>query len=248
MRSYNSYLFSLLVLISIFLGSCQTEYHVHFNRDFSGSQTITIDMSQMAGFFGDAADGNEIMNDDTLRMMVDSLSAAFAGTGADNFIIDVSEQDDALVIGFDFKDLKTFDNIAAALEEEGLGQDVPQDKEALFTLFGSSFEKNGKWLTIPLGESGLVLEMTDALNSTDEDVELESEDEEDFIGSALMSGMMGEAMTIKHRFSFDRKIKKIKADVPYLQDGKTLIVEYSIDDFVKWREEGKKCELQVKLK
>ncbi len=239
-----------------FISSCTIDTETHFNKNYSGSQVVSIDLQsfmEMMSSFGDgeSADMDDMMNRlndpdyaDSLRMMEDSMSILFAGTGAENFSIAMSDEG-VMSLGYDFASLETFQKIKQRSAEltKKQGQSADGFSNMMSGLIGGDFSRKGKWLSIPFGEDGMLDDMKNAMPGG---TGMSGDDMEDNLG--MMEGLMGSSIMFRNTYTFDRQIKKVKGDVPYIQDGNKLTVEYALSDMMKWMKEGADPIVKVKLK
>ena len=260
MKVINIYSLLLLLMVGGLFSSCTMETEVHFNEQMGGSQIVSFnmkDMMDMASSFGGGETGemDELMNQfndpkfaDSIRMMEDSMSTIFAGTGVDNFSIAMSD-DGIMSMGFDFASIETFEKAADRLVEmaKQRGGDNPLGDSEMSGMMngmvGGGYELKGRWLKIPLKQNGMLREMMGGMAGDDTNDDQEMNDM-----MAMMEGFMGESIMFKNTYSFDKTIKKIKGDIPFKQDGNTLFIEYSLSDALDWVKEDKEAELCVKLK
>ena len=248
----------LIAFVGLSLTSCTIESETHFTKSYSGSQIVSVDvnsMMEMLSSFGNGeseemTDVFSQMNDpdfaDSLAMMEDSMSAMFAGTGAHNFSIAVSNEG-VMSIGFEFEDLETFDRLkkrSAELANRSGSTANDGISEMMSGLIGGNFSLNGKWLTIPFTEDDLFDDMKDVMPGGPGSM---SDDEmEQTLG--MMEGLMGGSITFENTYTFERNIKKIKGDIPYIQEGNKLTVKYSLSNMMDWMKEEQSAELKIKLK
>jgi hypothetical protein len=247
-----------IVAIAGTLTSCTVESETHFSKNYGGSQIVSVnvkDLMEMASSFGGAESGEmddmmNKMNDpefaDTLSMMEDSISTMFAGTGAKNFSFAVSDEG-IMSLGYDFESLETFERMKARTAELAQSQNEQANSngvsDMMSSMVGGNFELNGKWLSIPLKQDNMFDDMKKNMPG---DADMSDDEMEDTM--AMMEGFMGGSIMFKNVYTFDRQIKKIKSDVPYVQDGNKLTVEYSLTSLMKWDKENKTGEVKVKLK
>lgn len=240
---------ALFALLACFLlASCSVETEMYLDKDFGGSQMITMDMESMMDVMSSMGGGDgpmsmddyqEFLNDptmsDSIADMEAMLNEQFAGTGASNFNIAFGD-DGKVQFGFEFASLETFEKMDAKGKEASGGNEFA----AMFTgMSGSVPTVKGKWVSIPLGNND---DMQDLLGEMGGD-----EGESDEMAKMMMD-LMGESMRFKMTYSFEREIKKIKSDIPYTQVGNSVVMDLSLDDIMKLSKEKEVGELCIKLK
>ncbi|MBX2816535.1 MAG: hypothetical protein KTR24_11070 [Saprospiraceae bacterium] len=234
-----------LALTFATLSACTIDSTVHFNKDFSGSFDLAMDMGDMAGMFSDMgsedSDDENLMSafstlmEDSSAHMMDSLSKELREVGASNFKMGTNEMDQ-LVMSFDFDDLETFARI-----NEKIDKAENEDAKMMGMMGGignSNMTRKGKWLYIPLAQPGM---MKDVFGDEDGDAAEEK-------GEAQAMAMMGESIRFRTTYSFDRKIKKIVSELPIARKENALIFECSLNDLEEWSKGDREHILAVKLK
>lgn len=232
--------FSICLLLSL-LVSCSIETETHFNKDFSGSQLVSVDMAEfmsMAAMMGEeGAEMAKMYNDpelaDSMAALGKQFQELFQNTGASNVNISMTEEG-VIKSGFEFADIETF----AKMEEKGK-ENNESEYGSLFTAMPGAFPKRvGKTLTFDLMNT----EMVTYLMAPEEG---EAEDEET---QEMMQSIMGESVRFKNTYTFDGKIASVKCALPIVRDDNKIVVEYSLADASRWTAENKSGELMVTFK
>ena len=258
MKYLNLVIYSLVFIVGLSLTSCTMESSTHFNENNSGSQVVSMNVGEMMdlmstfgqGQGGEMDDMMSKFNDpefaDSLSMMEDSLSGIFAGTGAKNFSIAFSDEG-TMSLGYEFESLAAFDKMKKRSQElsDRAGNGMPSDglSEMLSSMIGGNYSQSGKWLSIPISSGGMMDELGGELPGG---MDMSSDEMEE--NMKMMEGFMGGSIMFKNVYTFDKQIKKVKANVPFKQEGNKMTIEYSLSDLLKWDKEDEKAEVKVKLK
>lgn len=264
--------FIALFILLFSLASCSIESTMHFNRDFSGSSSTSIDLSQMQSFasaFSEEGDDTSmdsllIMLDedhmpDSLRQKLDSMKNAFHNLGFEDFT--VTPENEALTMSFNFDDVSVFDpeNISKRINEMNkMESDATEDftKDDFSALLQTtSIERDGKWLyfdlTSSMGSFKDKLQQDlgnyDSENLSEE--EKQKEDTSEKFAAGMMAGFMN-MFEIKQTITFDRKIKKIDCPLPYTSEKRSITLDYTFGDLIQLMKEskGEKVELKIRLR
>lgn len=229
--------------------SCSVESEMHFNEDFGGTQLITMDMKgmmEMMEAMGQGGPGGmdeytQFLNDpslaDSIANMEMKMNEEFAGTGASNFNM-AFDEDGKVQFGFEFESLETFEKMKAKGQASGKG-----DMSEMLTEMGGGVPiVKGKWVTIPTLDNDAMKELMGEMGGDD------MEADESMEMMQMMQGLMGGTIRMKTTYSFDRKIKKIKASVPYTQTDNKVVLDFTLEEIMKWTKEGREGDLRIKLK
>lgn len=271
---YFGFLLAIFSIIS--LQSCQIDAVTHFNKDYSGTSSTTIDLSQLIDFassFGEE-DGDADMEsldsifmmfdgsveNDSIRMFMDSLKTVFHDAGMKNFNFS-KDGDYGLKASFDFDNLDVFDGqdlmskIGESLSGSDMGDEIGDD------MFGSmpaqsTISRNGKWMIIDLFgmsydefKEQMVAEMKAEQEALGEEVDEEEMDIESTVDMALgMMGMMGDMYEFNSTYSFDRKVKDVECPLPFTSDKHSVTISYSLSDVLESLKEEGSVQLRIKLK
>ena len=212
--------------VTLLFSSCAVTTTMHFNKDYSGSYTTEVDMSELIGMsamFDTTGTMDQAKMVGEMRHAMDSMNLAGLYnemSGIHNAKIDVSDEG-VISIGFSFDNLaaleasfKTMQD-RAAQETDGMdagGMDMlPTD---LFSGGIQTFRQSGKTLT----HTYRVSEDTEGLMG-------DSGDDMDMISAMVDYTLV---------FSFDKKIKRSDADGMTVleQDAKMLKMRVDADRLI----------------
>jgi hypothetical protein len=194
----------LLLSAGIFLlAGCTVYNKVHFNRDYSGTFEMIVDlesMLMMASAFDttNTMDEDELINELQSEMNKDEMAAelnAMPGVSNGDLTID---KERGLVLTFDFEDITSLNNSFSEIQSsmDNMGGPMGEVEGAEKPKF-DAFVLNGKTLTY---------------RSPPKDPE--GENELDLLGEEGGEDMMseiGDFFEMKFEFSFDRKVKSVDA-------------------------------------
>jgi len=260
-------IFIAVSILSFSFFSCEINTETHFNKDFSGSSSTTIDLSEMMGLLGSFAEEGEENDLDSLFMFfdgsaqdpemtqsLDSMKLVLEEAGMENFAFDRAGEY-GLTMSFDFDDytvLNQGDTFTALMENLNLGDSMEEDSSNPFDSMSSNMhiERDGRWLIIDfMGGMNYDEFLADVQAEMDEAAKMENGDvgltAEQSLEMGL--GMMGSMYSISQTFSFDKKIKDIESTLPYTQSKKKVTLSYSISDLFDTLKEENEAVLKVKL-
>lgn len=168
------YFLTFLTICFLFaFTSCTIESTTHFNKNDSGTVSMTVDMSEIMGFAGSLDDsaesgGNpmdslfmflegkgEGVEADSMAMMLDSIQLVMAEAGLNNFNFS-RDGEMGLNMSYDFDDLSVFDGeeVASKLtkafgsdNQTGMGSELFGASQGSF-MNGATVTRQGKWLII----------------------------------------------------------------------------------------------------
>ncbi len=253
--------FSVLVFGA--LVSCELNTHTHFNKNYSGTSTVSVDLEDLMGFTKMMSEGEQSGNSlDSLfnemdspksKASLDTLREKMEEVGVKNFTIQRAG-DSGIQLLYDFDDLEVFSSSFFEKMSEALDDEAKQlpfaDKAAFRDLASSepSVSRKGKWMTINL-LPGVTQENIKQLNAmkTNDSRDEESDDNELL---ALLNGFqfLGDMLQLNTTYSFDRKIKTVESDLPYLANDHSIELKYNVGDLVEAIEEKGQVQLRVRLK
>ncbi len=132
--------FTGILLIIILFSSCTITQEFHFNKDFSGNYTSTIDMSQLIDMMNslDSTDGGTGDFKDSLDLILTQAVKKLKTTGVTN-LKSGWDANKALFISYDFANI---DVLNQALNKSGMNENSTSDEEDFVF-----FIRKGKTLT-----------------------------------------------------------------------------------------------------
>jgi len=101
---------TLVPLIIIFLGACNITQEYTFNKDFSGSSYLEMDMSAMVGMLGDV-DSTGTNSLDTVFKAFEVMAKEIEKKGAKNVNFGSKNNNTVLFISYDFESIKNLNNL-----------------------------------------------------------------------------------------------------------------------------------------
>jgi|GEM_PF-4567285 len=242
------YSFILLVFSAcLLLTSCSVENETYFNKDFSGTASTVVDLSEMMDMmssFG-APDDTNMM--DSLYIMMNSQK--YKDSLADTMTEVNEELAKKGITGFDIgmpekgklKTNFTFDSLDA-LSQMDLGESfksMSTDQDELGPMLDASnssthYEFDGKWLHITWASADLDGMMSD-MEEEEEGMGgmSESPSADDMDG---MMSMFGASMKVEDTMHFKKKIKEVKTDLEYTKTKKSITLEYSLTEMMNVEE------------
>jgi len=219
-----SLLFFSGLAIAALISACSMTNEVHFNKDYSGTFAMYVDMGgvmEMAKSFDpsmeDEAAGNfvdEQLSKEDQEKMIQNMNQI---DGISNTAFGVIEES-GIQFMFDFEDIESLNNAFTALQSELATQNdmMEGDIGGMPTMGTPQFTKNGK--TISHGASFPMDEIPEeALSGLDE-----------LGGDAMMEMMMG-MMDYSVVLSFDRKIKSVTLEGADLISQDKHVIKARID-------------------
>ena len=214
----NIYLILLASILFLF-ASCSITQEFHFNKDFSGTSKISIDMSQAKTFMSGMDSTGKDNSLDTLDKSFAETAELLKKAGAENIKYGWNDDKTILSISYDFKDIETLNRTSREGGDAGeiITGKAGSEKKAEF--FGK-----GKKFTYKAPEK------------TEKDTLFNSDE---------MAGMK-DYFKYTLKFSFDRQVKKYDNKNAVLSaDKKEIIFSGNMSDMLK---EGYTTDLNVKLK
>jgi hypothetical protein len=228
----NNIVLCLLLGSAWLLQSCSIATTVHFNKDFSGTYTMALDMSDMISMAGAFDTTGAVDQDQMIQQLRDSigmlhLEDAFQSvSGVSDANVEVSDEGE-IILGFAFDNIESLNAGCLALTEAMA--EIPSDSEMpTGDLLGAQmFEQQGKTISYTMSsESGL--------------------------GEGLMSGdesemdMISSMMDYTIDLSFDRKVHSVDVEgLTIVEKGKNIVKTRV--DFAQFLKEGK-YSVKVKTK
>ena len=229
----------------LFLSSCAITNEVHFNKNFSGTYTTTLDYSavyDMIESFGGEADMD--MNDSPFGDQFDTEQQAKikemmnSAEGISNANWSLSDEDKAMTVSFDFDDVESMEKAfelyeKRMIEESGEAQSMgisPNDGLGML----SQFSREGKVVSF----DGVV--PNDVLDNLSNEMDLGMMDSSDAFG------MMGEMLDYTLIMTFDKKIKDVTVEGMDIltQDKKSIKTRIDVGKMMK----GDAVKLDVRVK
>lgn len=201
MKSIRTFL--LLTAGILLLAGCTVFNKIHFNKDYSGTFEMIVDLESML-MMASAFDTTNTMDEDELikelqsEMNQDEIAAELnAMPGVSNGSLSI-DKERGLVLTFEFEDLVALNNSFSEIQSsmDNMGGPMGEVEEAEKPKF-DAFLLNGKTLTY---------------RSPPKDTE--AENELDLFGEEGGEDMMseiGDFFEMKFEFSFDRKVKSVEA-------------------------------------
>jgi hypothetical protein len=238
--------FFFFALALILLQSCSMHQKIHFNKDYSGTFKMEINMTEALAFMSmmdttGSMDGTDLMME--MFGSIDSFGlrekyASIEGV-SDVFIEPIDEG--SFVIEYKFASLDALNNSQGQLEEvfgelgsEMGGADIPMGANKSPSDF-KPFRLNKKTLT----------HISEPQEESPMDGMGDMEGMEGLGGEEMLSGM-GEMFDIKMDYSFARKIKKVEADGLIIEKQDKNFVSTTLD--VEKMMEGANYQISFKLK
>ena len=223
----------------ILISSCTVYNKVHFNKDYSGTYSMQLDMESLM-MLGSMMDSTGTMSEDAMvksfseevnRDSIQDVINTMEGiSGAD---VNITKED-GFVIKFDFKDLPSLNNAFATLQSQMGDMTGGMDGDAL-----PQPEPYDAFMNV--GKKTLVFKSPP-----------KDEDAEDMLfpegegGEEDMLGQIGEFFEMKLDFSFDRKVKSVEAKgIEILaQESNRILADVKMDEAIS----GDGYEIIIKLK
>jgi hypothetical protein len=206
----------MLAVVTALIGfGCNVATTVHFNKDFSGSYTTEMDMSEalaMAAMFDTTGTMDENQAVEELRHSMDSmgLSSRYEGiSGIHNAKTEVSDKG-VITISFQFDNPAALEASFVTMQERAGEKAGDLDSDSMDFL-PTDFLGSGKQTFRKAGKT-----FTHAYNGGGEDAAMDDESGElDMIGSMVDYTL---------NFSFDRKIKSVDAKgLTILEEGPKMV-------------------------
>ena len=185
-------LFALLLLVG-YVSSCTLNQHFHFNEDYSGSYTMSFDMSSIMEM-AMAEDSTASEEDMWAEMPFDSLKTVYEGMeGISN--VQVKGEGGVLTMSYDYANIESLNKV---LENSDMGGD--EEDEMFGMLLGNStyFEAKGNKLSYN------VPDMAD-------------------MGIADSLSMYMEMVSYTTEFTFEKDVKKVSNENAVVSDKKITL-------------------------
>ncbi len=261
-------LFKLLipvVLCGFYFSSCTVDSTMSFNKDYSGKAETVIDMEEairmMSAFGGKGKEAdifgswNSHNSKDTINQMIQKINRKLGSKGISNFDINMEEKG-VMRTSFNFKSLDALNAFDHSELTGMMGKDEGKSMGNfnLGELGGGKVEykHDGKWFSFNLNleELGRMMDMAGKMSHGSEGEEEGKKGEEGGMAEmgGMMMGMMSESMRVKNTYRFKRKIKDVDTDLPITREKRSITIEYSIGDLLKWYEDGKSGLIRIKVK
>lgn len=219
MKKVKLLLFALFAVAVLLLQSCNIATTVHFNRDYSGTYSTVLDMSDlisMAGMFDTTGTMDQSSMIAEMRHSLDSIqleNTYNSMSGIRDADVDVSDEG-VITIGFKFDNIESLNASFKTLQEktgssmEGAGDMIPTD----FLGGGEQlFEREGKTITHSMKtETGLGEGFGMGAEGGDMD---------------MFSSMIDYTINL----SFDRKVKSVDVEGLTLVEKGNNIVKTRVD-------------------
>jgi len=192
-------LFYVMIALAGALQSCNIATTVHFNKNYSGTYKMVLDMSDLIGFAGmadttGAMDQTQMVKE--MRYKIDSIGLTDMYNGLSGIRDAFSEVSDegVISIGFKFDNVESLNASFKSVKEQATKKmgDIDESMEMMPTDFlgggDQMFKRDGKTITHTFSSEGLGLG-----------------GEEDSGDMDMLSSMIDYTVD----FSFDRKVKSV---------------------------------------
>lgn len=229
----------------ILLASCSIQEEIHFNKDFSGKVSYTIDLSSMmsmAKAFAEQDSSGESQTEDMdipIEQMEETLGKVQDIEGISNFESN-SDEKGIVKFSFDFANLDALneaynkandsDGFGGFPSMGGMGTEMEEEEESTPSApkeFITHFAKKGKSL-VYVPRKGID-------SKEDENPE-----------AAQMAKQMGDMLKLDIKFTFDRRVKKVDAQgMAVYSDENSITISRSLFEAEK---EDSKPQVLIKLK
>ncbi len=234
----------LLFFVVLFsASSCAVVNEVHFNKNYSGTFTTTLDYSgvyDMMESFGGGEEADDMMISDQIdasqqEKMIEVMNSA---DGISNAQFVTSDEDRNMSISFDFEDIesieKAFEYYQEKMIEEGPAEarDLGISPDAGLGML-TQFSRDGKTISY----NGSV--PTEMLENLGDEMQMD-------INPADAFGLMGEMFDYTLIMSFDRKIKEVDVEGIDILSQEKKMVKGRID--LAKMMQGDKVAINVKTK
>lgn len=234
-------LFFFFALVTF--SSCAVVNEVHFNKNYSGTFTTTLDYSgiydMMESFgAGDEADDMSISGQFDADQQAKLIEVMNSADGISNASISVLEDEQSMGISFDFEDIEKMEE-AFAYYQEKMIEEGPEEARDL----GISPDAGLGMLT-QFSREGKVISYNGSVPSDMLD-NLGSEMEMD-INPADAFGLMGEMFDYTLVMSFDKKIKEVSVEGIDILSQEKKMVKGRID--LAKMMQGEPVSIDVKVK
>ncbi len=234
----------LLFFVVLFAASsCAVVNEVHFNKNYSGTFSTTLDYSgvyDMMESFGGGEEADDMMISDQFdaEQQAKLIEVMNSADGISNASYNMSDEDRTMSISFDFEDVEKMEKALQYYQEKmieegpeeardlGISPDAGLGMLAQFTRDGKTISYNGN---VPS-------EMLESLGS-----EMNMD-----INPADAFGLMGEMFDYTLVMSFDRKIKDVQMEGIDLLAQEKKMVKGRID--LAKMMQGENVSMNVKVK
>lgn len=231
----NNFLLCAMLAFAWLLQSCNIATTIHFNKDYSGSYTTVLDLSDLISMASMMDTTGSMDQNAMIGQMRDSLETLQLAemynnlSGIHDASVDVSDEG-AITIGFKFDNLESlsasFKSLENSAEQMGSGGSMDMNPAAL--LGGDHlFKKEGKTLSYSMSSEGGLGEGLGGGEEGDMD---------------MMTSMIDYTVDL----SFDRKVLSVDVDGLSIVEKGNNIVKTRVD-FAKFLKEGK-YSIKVKTK
>jgi len=183
----------LTPLILLFLGACNITQEYTFNKDFSGTSKLEIDMSAMIGMLGDN-DSTKINSLDTISFAFKKMAEEYKKMGAKNVKFGSKGNNTIYYLSFDFQNIEDLNNLLSSKGSEMLGA----------SFLGDTTSAKAKF--IKKGKRKLIYDAPEVKNDT-------------LFNNKEMASMK-DYYNYTLKFNFATKIKKVESDKAIISSDK----------------------------
>ncbi|MCD8528879.1 MAG: hypothetical protein LRY27_02665 [Chitinophagales bacterium] len=207
----------VILIAGIIASSCTVKQTINYNEDMSGTQTFSIDMSDMMtqlAFMQEEGEESIFKKEDFEGAFDDLKDGIEDNKGISNFKSLFNEKEESFGFQFDFKDTKALNQF---FKQKTTDENVKQNKNTGYIL-------KKKSLSINYEEYNLS--------------ELFGEDNEENQEMASMMGMM-DMFTFETEINFPFKVKSVNNSHYTLSaDKKTVSSSFTFDELTKTRKDA----------